>query len=76
MPLDEKIFIFVTMSVKTCNPKILERNERVRRRYRQLTEEENLKSDYVLQRLEDEFLPLNKTTLWLIVSQTGYYKDK
>ncbi|CAG2532947.1 hypothetical protein MAR621_03141 [Maribacter dokdonensis] len=62
-------------TVKNANPKLLKRNSKIRERYHHLTEVKHLASDWVLKILEDEFLPLERKTLWLIVTQTGYYKD-
>lgn len=60
---------------KKPNPKIIKRNNRIRERYRYLTEEKHLASNWVLGLLEDEFLPLSQTVLWSIVAKTGYYKN-
>lgn len=52
------------------------RNERIRKRFNHLTSKKHLGTDYTLEKLEDEFLPLTKETLWLIISKTGFYKTK
>jgi hypothetical protein len=57
------------------NPKIKKRNELIRKKYNELTEKKHLNSDYALGILEDMFITLEKTTLWLIISQTGHYKN-
>lgn len=53
---------------------LLRRNERIRKRFRELTEKNRYAVDYALELLSEEFLPLRPNTIWLIVSQTGYYK--
>lgn len=50
------------------------RNDRIRKRFNHLTSKEHLGTVYSLEKLEDEFLPLTKETIWLIVSRTGFYK--
>jgi len=50
------------------------RNDRIRKRFNQLTSKDHLQVDYALEKLEDEFLPLTASTIWLIVSKTGFYK--
>jgi hypothetical protein len=57
------------------NPKIKKRNELIRKKYNELTEKKHLNSDYALTLLEEMFITLEKTTLWLIISQTGHYKN-
>lgn len=52
------------------------RNEKIRKRFNHLSNEKHLKNAKVLELLEQEFLPLEQQTIWLIISQTGYYKDK
>lgn len=59
---------------KTREQRLSERNERIRARFHYLFEEKELRTDVVLRKLEDEFPPLLGTTIWLIVSKTGYYK--
>jgi hypothetical protein len=61
--------------VKTINPKVLARNERIRKQYNKYIDVKRLASDYALELLEDEFLPLTQSTIWLIVTQTGFYKN-
>ncbi|MEO2080624.1 MAG: hypothetical protein ABGW88_13770 [Leeuwenhoekiella sp.] len=51
------------------------RNARIRERFTTLTTKKRLATDYVLELLADEFLPLTEDTIWLIVSRTGYYKN-
>lgn len=63
------------MSVKKVNPKILARNERIREKYAKYTDVKHYASDYALKLLEEEFLPLTLTTIWLIITQTGFYKN-
>tara|TARA_R110002051_G_scaffold297564_2_gene363961 strand:+ start:20183 stop:20383 length:201 start_codon:yes stop_codon:yes gene_type:complete len=62
-------------TLKQPNPKIIKRNERIRARYLHLSEIKKLRNDYILELLEEEFLPLEQDTIWLIISQTGYYKN-
>ena len=52
------------------------RNEKIRGRYAFLSNQKHLKNQRILEMLEAEFLPLEQQTIWLIISQTGYYKDK
>lgn len=53
-----------------------ERNERIRKRFVFLTSSKHYSTDFSLQSLADEFIPLTEETIWLIVSKTGYYKNK
>jgi len=70
------VYIFVVMNAKQPkNPKILKRNEKIRKRFDQLTEIKHYSIDYSLTLLEEEFLPLSTTTIWLIISCTGFYKN-
>ncbi|MDN3621328.1 hypothetical protein QWY81_17810 [Polaribacter undariae] len=62
-------------AVKAINPKVLARNERIRKQYAKYTEQKRLASDYALELLEEEFLPLTIGTIWLIITQTGFYKN-
>ncbi len=52
------------------------RNERIRKRFNFLTSKKHLKTEYTLAQLADEYLELTEETIWLIVSQTGFYKSK
>lgn len=52
------------------------RNDRIRKRFNHLTSKEHLGTDYTLEKLENEFLPLTSETIWLIISKTGFYKTK
>lgn len=52
------------------------RNERIRKRFTFLTSKKHLNTEYTLSQLADEFLELTEDTIWLIVSQTGFYKSK
>lgn len=56
------------------NPKILERNNRIRLKYKKYIDVKHYSSNYALELLEKEFLPLTKNTIWLIITQTGFYK--
>lgn len=53
----------------------LRRNQKIRRKFNQYVTEKRYAIDYALELLEDDFMPLKSTTIWLIVSQTGHYKD-
>ena len=53
-----------------------ERNDRIRNRFNFLTAKKHFKTEYCLQYLADEFIPLTEETIWLIISKTGYYKNK
>lgn len=55
--------------------KIIKRNERIRKRFATLTDVKKYASDYALEILADEFLPLEKDTIWLIIRRTGHYKN-
>lgn len=60
----------------TKQQRLEKRNERIRLRFVELTGKKHLAVDYSLTKLADEFLPLTEDTIWLIVSQTGFYKNK
>lgn len=60
---------------KAINPKVLARNERIRNQYKKYTDDKRLASDYALELLEEQFLPLTQSTIWLIITQTGFYKN-
>lgn len=62
-------------AVKIRNTKVLARNERIREQYAKYTEQKRLASDYALELLEEQFLPLTQSTIWLIITQTGFYKN-
>lgn len=55
--------------------KIMQRNEKIRKRFAVLTDEKHFNSDYALSILENEFLPLERDTIWLIIRKTGHYKN-
>lgn len=63
-----------TSSKAPLNPKIVKRNERLKKRWRQLTEKKFLRNDKALEILEEEFITLEQSSIWLIISETGYYK--
>ncbi|WP_348814084.1 hypothetical protein [Flavobacterium maritimum] len=52
------------------------RNERIRKRFDFFTSKKKWATNYTLEQLADEFLPLTEDTIWLIVSKTGFYKTK
>lgn len=62
-------------AVKEINPKVLARNERIRKQYNKYVDVKRYASDYALELLEEQFLPLSQKTIWLIVTQTGFYKN-
>lgn len=62
-------------ATSTKNPKIIKRNKLIRKKYDELTAQKHFNSDYALGILEDIFVTLEKTTIWLIISQTGHYKN-
>lgn len=55
--------------------KIKARNQKLRDRFHYLTETKHFKTEYALDLLEEEYLPLERETIWLIITQTGYYKN-
>lgn len=63
-----------TSSKTEKSPKIVKRNERLIKRWRDLTEKKFLRNDKALEILEDEFITIKPSTIWLIISGTGYYK--
>jgi len=62
-------------ATSTKNPRIVKRNELIRKKYRELTEKKHFNSDYALSKLEEMFITLSPSTLWRIVAQTGLYKN-
>lgn len=62
-------------AVKEVNPKVLKRNERIRQLYKKYIDDKRYASDYALELLEEQFLPLTQGTIWLIITQTGFYKN-
>lgn len=59
---------------KTKEQRYQERNDKIRNRYKFYDEVKKFKTEYILELLEGEFPPLLGSTIWLIVSETGYYK--
>lgn len=59
----------------TKNPKILKRNKLIRKSFRELTEDKHYRNEYALELLEAIYITLEQSTLWLIITQTGHYKD-
>lgn len=55
--------------------KLRARNHKIRERFYHFTTVKHFKTEYALDLLEEEFLPLERETLWLIISKTGYYKN-
>lgn len=60
----------------TKQDRLEKRNERIRQRFTFFTSQKKWATNYTLEQLADEFLPLTEDTIWLIVSQTGFYKTK
>ena len=61
--------------IKTINPKVLERNEKIRKDYKHYADVKQLRDKKVMEILEEKYLPLTKSTIWLIITQTGFYKN-
>ena len=59
----------------TKQDKIIKRNDRIRKRFAYYTDTKHFDSQYALDLLEDEYLPLERETIWLIVRRTGHYKN-
>ncbi len=60
---------------KEINPKVLERNEKIRKDYKHFADVKQLRDKKVMEILEEKYLPLTKGTIWLIITQTGFYKN-
>ncbi len=60
---------------KEINPKVLARNVRIRNQYKKYVDDKRFAVDYALELLEEQFLPLTQGTIWLIITQTGFYKN-
>ena len=56
--------------------RIKKRNERIRKKFQFYTDTKHYNIEHALSLLEDDFIPLQRETIWLIVSNTGYYKGK
>lgn len=50
------------------------RNQRIRKRFNELSNVKHLKTERTLEILADEYLELTKDTIWLIITETGFYK--
>ena len=61
--------------IKEINPKLLKRNEQIRKDYKHFADVKQLRDKKVMEILEEKYLPLSKTTIWLIITKTGFYKD-
>jgi len=57
------------------NPRILKRNTLIRKKFKELTEDKHFNTEHALKLLEEAFITLKPETIWLIVSQTGHYKN-
>ena len=60
---------------QTKQEKIIKRNDRIRKRFAFYTDTKHYDSNYALDLLTDEYLPLEKETIWLIIRRTGHYKN-
>lgn len=70
------MFIFVFMEVKDRKKtKIIQRNKKIRQRFQHLVNVQHFNLDHALDVLESEWLPLERSTIKLIITNTGYYKD-
>jgi hypothetical protein len=63
-------------TILTKEDRLQERNNRIRKRFNFLTSKKHYATNYTLEVLADEYLPLTEETIWLIVSKTGFYKSK
>ena len=62
--------------LKSKKERIQERNERIRSEFEKLTQKKHLNSKHVVDNiLSDKYLPLESSTIWLIVQRQGKYKD-
>lgn len=65
-----------TTPPKTKQERLKIRNARIRSEFEQLTQKKHLNSKYVVDNiLTDKYLPLEPSTIWLIVQRQGKYKD-
>ncbi|WP_111954891.1 hypothetical protein [Chryseobacterium lathyri] len=69
------IFVIMAEVKQTKQDKIIKRNERIRKRFAYYTDKKHYDSNYALELLTDEYLPLEKETIWLIIRRTGHYKN-
>jgi hypothetical protein len=60
---------------ETKQDKIIKRNDRIRQRFAFFTDTKHFDSNYALELLTDEYLPLERETIWLIIRKTGHYKN-
>jgi hypothetical protein len=65
-----------TTTSKTKQERLKIRNARIRSEFEHLTQKKHLNSNYVVDNiLTDKYLPLEPSTIWLIVQRQGKYKD-
>lgn len=65
------------MSQATKQQRLELRNERIRKRFNTLTSApKHHSTDYALKVLADEHLELTENTIWLIITETGFYSKK
>jgi hypothetical protein len=60
---------------ETKQDKIVKRNDRIRQRFAFYTDQKHYNSNHALELLTDEYLPLERETIWLIIRKTGHYKN-
>jgi hypothetical protein len=61
--------------IKEINPKVLERNKRIRKDYIHFADVKHLRDSKIMELLEEKYLPLKQATIWLIITKTGFYKN-
>ncbi len=55
--------------------KLKKRNEKIRNRYAHFIDKKHFNNEHALDLLEEEYLPLERETIWLIIRKTGHYKN-
>ncbi len=63
------------MKESTKRERLIKRNKIIRKKFHDLYEKKNLRSDKAIIKLHEEYPLLLPETISLIISQTGYYKD-
>lgn len=65
------------MSQASKKQRLEKRNERIKERFKTLTSApKHHSTDYALKLLADEYLELTENTIWLIITETGFYSKK
>lgn len=73
---ENTIYFCAMVDVKeTKQDKIIKRNDRIRQRFAFYTDKKHFNSNHALDLLTDEYLPLERETIWLIIRKTGHYKN-